>query len=78
MKSLVPFKPALGKRAFSSSTGRRTSQLSEHASVPPKKKKQECTTGLKRLAHPNEQDDEASVLGEAERPLPTSDKPDAD
>lgn len=80
MTSLAPFKPILKNKAFSASTGRRTSQFSEHASVVPrKKKKQESTTGLKQLVHPHERDDsEASVIGEAERPLPPSEKPDAD
>jgi len=79
MKSFASFKPSAEHRAFSASTGRRTSQLFEHDSVPPKEKQQELKTGLKQHTHLNEQgDDEASVRGEAERPLPPSEKPDAD
>jgi len=79
MNSLASSKPSAEHRAFSASTGRCTSQLPEHASVPPKEKPKELKTGLKQHTHPNEQgDDEACVRGEAERPLPTSEKPDAD
>ncbi|MDB5886767.1 MAG: hypothetical protein JWR74_2938 [Polaromonas sp.] len=79
MKPSTSFTAASETQTFPLSAGRRSSQPSENAPPIPTTPKQVCKTGKKQPGHPYRRNDhEACVIGEAERPQPPSEKPEAD